>query len=61
MSIRASKGDGRKVVFILGCNERSLKLCSKGDINLLYESHFHVALTRSKYKIYYPEPGNTQN
>lgn len=53
MSIRASKGDGRKVVFILGCNERSLKLCSKDDINLLYESHFHVALTRSKYKIYY--------
>ena len=53
MSLRASKGDGRKVVFILGCNERSLKLCSNGEIKLLYESHFHVALTRSKYKIYY--------
>ena len=53
MSIRACKGDGRKVVFILGCNEKSLKLCSKGEINLNYESHFDVALTRAEYKIYF--------
>ena len=53
MSIRSSKGDGRKVVFILGCNERSLKLCSRGEINLIYESHFDVALTRAEYKIYF--------
>jgi len=53
MSIRASKGDGREVVFILSCNERMLKLCSKGEINLIYESHLHVALTRAKNKIYF--------
>jgi len=53
MSIRSSKGDGRKVVFILNCTEQSLKLVSNGDINLLFESHFHVALTRAKNKVYF--------
>tara|TARA_Y100001958_G_C21232195_1_gene558044 strand:+ start:12 stop:1754 length:1743 start_codon:yes stop_codon:yes gene_type:complete len=53
MSIQSSKGDGRSVVFVLQCNEKSLKLVSGGDINLLYESHFNVALTRAEYKIYY--------
>lgn len=53
MSIRSSKGDGREVVFILGCTESSLKIVSKGEINLLYESHLHVSLTRAKSKIYF--------
>ena len=53
MSIRSSKGDGREVVFILGVTEKSLKIFSKNTINLVYESHFHVALTRAKKQIYY--------
>jgi hypothetical protein len=53
MSIRSSKGDGRKVVFILGCNEKALKIISNHEIGLIYESHFHVALTRSMHKIYF--------
>lgn len=53
MSIRSSKGDGRKVVFVLSCDEQSLKLVSNHDIGLIYESHFHVALTRSINKIYF--------
>ena len=53
MSIRASKGDGRHVVFVLGCTEATIKLCSKSQINIVYESHLHVALTRAKSKIYF--------
>jgi|TARA_B110000858_G_C17803701_1_gene476708 hypothetical protein len=53
MSIRASKGDGRAVVFILNCTEQSLKLVSNNENNIIYESHFHVALTRAEYKIYF--------
>jgi len=53
MSIRASKGDGRKVVFVLGVTESSLKKVSNKEINLVYESHLHVALTRAKKQIYF--------
>ena len=53
MSIKSSKGDGRKVVFILGVNESSLKLVSTKKIGLVYESHLHVALTRAKNQIYF--------
>lgn len=54
VSIRTSKGDGRKVVFVLGCTEMSLKLVSGSDeIDLIYESYLHVALTRAKEKIYF--------
>ena len=53
MSIKASKGDGRKVVFILGVTESSLKKVSNKKKNLVYESHLHVALTRSKNQIYF--------
>ena len=52
MSIRASKGDGRKVVFILGVTESSLKIVSNKEKGLVYESHLHVALTRAKNQIY---------
>lgn len=52
MSIRSSKGDGREVVFILNCSESALKIVSKNEKNLLYESHLHVALTRAKKQIY---------
>ena len=53
MSIRSSKGDGRKVVFVLSCDEQSLKIVSHHQVGLIYESHFHVALTRSINKIYF--------
>lgn len=53
MSIRASKGDGRKVVFVLGITEYSLKIVSNKEKNLVYESHLHVALTRAKNQIYF--------
>ena len=53
MSIRSAKGDGREVVFILNVNETSLKLVSNKEFGLVYESHFNVALTRAKNKIYF--------
>ena len=58
MTIKSSKGDGRNVVFILGTNEKTLKLCSNNEFNLTYESHLHVALTRAKEQIYF---GLTKN
>ena len=58
MSIRSSKGDGRKVVFVLSITETSLKLLSNKERGLVYESHLHVALTRAKNQIYF---GLTKN
>ena len=54
VSIRSSKGDGRKVVFILSMTQASLQVVSNKNNpdNLIYESHIHVALTRSKIKTY---------
>ena len=53
MSIRSSKGDGRKVIFVLGVTEDSLKRVSNKEKGLVYESHLHVALTRAKNQIYF--------
>jgi len=53
MSIRSSKGDGRKVVFILEVTEGSLKKVSNKEKGLVYESHLHVSLTRAKNQIYF--------
>ena len=53
MSIRSSKGDGRKVTFILGVTEASLKIVSNKEKGLVYESYLHVALTRAKNQIYF--------
>ena len=59
VSIKSSKGDGRKVVFVLNCTEMALKLLTRNhEIDLLYESYFHVAMTRAKNKIYF---GLTKN
>lgn len=52
VSIHTSKGDGRKVVFVIGLYEKGLLLFSKGEKNLIYDSLIHVALTRQKEKIY---------
>lgn len=53
MSIRSSKGDGRKVVFILNVTEGTLKIVSNNEKELVYESYLHVALTRAKKQIYF--------
>jgi hypothetical protein len=53
MSIKSSKGDGRKVVFALNITEMSLKIISNNEIGLIYESLLHVALTRAKNQIYF--------
>ena len=54
VSIRTSKGDGRKVVFVLGCTEKSLKQVSREkQKGIVYESYLHVALTRAKEKVYF--------
>lgn len=58
MSIKSSKGDGRKVVFVLNITEQSLKLVSNNEKGLIYESQLHVALTRAKQQIYF---GLTKN
>ena len=52
VSIHTSKGDGRKAVFIIGLNERSLLKFSKETDNLIYNSLIHVVLTRAKERIY---------
>lgn len=53
VSDHASKGDGRKVVFVLGFTEKGLKKFSGETGNLIYESLLHVALTRMKEKLYF--------
>jgi len=54
ISIRTSKGDGRKVIFVLSCTEKTLKTLTRNEeIGLNYESYFHVSLTRAKEKIYF--------
>jgi hypothetical protein len=62
VSIRTSKGDGRKVVFVIGCTEASLKLVGQCEkIDVVYESYLHVALTRSKEKIYFALENNNDD
>jgi len=53
VSIRTSKGDGRKVVFVLNCTEFVLKMFTNQEKNIVYESYLHVALTRAKHKVYF--------
>lgn len=53
VTIRTAKGDGRNVVFIIGCTEYNLKKVSKLEKNKIYESHFNVALTRAERQIYF--------
>lgn len=62
VSIRTSKGDGRNIVFVLGCTETSLKIVGQCEnIDLIYESYLHVALTRAKEKIYFALEHNNDN
>jgi len=52
LSIHSSKGNGCEVVFLLDFNEMKLKRFTNNEINLQYESLFHVALTRQKKHLY---------
>ena len=52
MSIHASKGTGREVVFLLGLSDFSIERFSIKPNNLIYESLIHVAITRQKRKLY---------
>jgi competence CoiA-like predicted nuclease len=52
VSCHASKGDGRNVVFIIGFNESAIKKFSQTSNNLVYDSLFHVGITRMKEKLY---------
>ena len=53
LSIHSSKGDGRKVVFVIGVTESALQLFSQVSNNLIYDSLLHVAITRQKEKLYF--------
>lgn len=52
LSIHASKGQGCEIVFLLNATEGALAKFSKGEIDIIYESLLHVALTRQKKKLY---------
>ena len=58
VSIHSSKGDGRKVVFVIGLNEGALCRFSGISDSLIYDSLFHVAITRMKEKLYIRLDGN---
>ena len=58
VSIHSSKGDGRKVVFVIGLNESALCRFSGISESLIYDSLFHVAITRMKEKLYIRLSGN---
>jgi len=51
VSIHASKGDGREVVFVIGVTESGLNIYSNKN-TLRYDSMLHVALTRMKKTLY---------
>ena len=52
VSIHASKGDGRNVVFLLGMTEEKLYNFTNREINLQYESFVNVSVTRQKESLY---------
>jgi len=52
VSIHASKGDGREVVFVVGIDEHALKRYSGIKDTLIYDSLLHVAITRMKRTLY---------
>lgn len=53
VSIHTSKGDGRKVVFVIGVTEASLRLFSQVADNIIYNSLLHVPITRQKERLYF--------
>lgn len=61
VSIHTSKGDGRKVVFVIGLNEDALKKYSDESNNLVYDSLLHVAITRMKERLYIRKENNNDD
>jgi hypothetical protein len=61
VSIHSAKGDGRKVVFIIGLTESALHKFSKISDNLIYDSLLHVAITRQKERLYFRLENNGDN
>jgi len=53
VSIHSAKGDGRKVVFVIGVTQSALQEFSQVACNLVYDSLLHVALTRQKESLYF--------
>ena len=53
VSIHSSKGDGRKVVFVIGVTSSALQIFSQVSNNIIYDSLLHVAITRQKEKLYF--------
>ena len=52
VSIHASKGDGRPIVFVIGFSENALKKFSGEAGNMIYDSLLHVGMTRMKEKLF---------
>lgn len=59
LSIHASKGMGREVVFVLNMTDDVLMRFSNYTRDLVYESLLHVALTRCKRSMYVGVPDDT--
>lgn len=53
VSIHSSKGDKRKVVFVIGVSESALQRFSQITGNLVYDSLLHVAITRQQERLYF--------
>jgi len=53
VSIHTSKGDGRRIVFVIGVTESSLQRFSQISGNLIYDSLLNVSITRQKEKLYF--------
>jgi hypothetical protein len=53
VSIHSSKGDGRKVVFVIGLTQSALQRFSQVADNIIYDSLLHVAITRQKERLYF--------
>ena len=53
VSIHSSKGDGRKVVFVIGVSQSALQVHSQVANNIIYDSLLHVAITRQKERLYF--------
>jgi hypothetical protein len=53
VSIHSSKGDGRKVVFVIGVNQAALQMFSQVSANIIYYSLLHVSITRQKERLYF--------
>jgi len=53
VSIHSAKGDGRKVVFVIGVTQGALEIFSQVAGNLIYNSLLHVAITRQKEALYF--------